>query len=229
MSVRSAREAAVARAGGADVVDMKEPAAGALGAPPADVVAAIDRAVGPDVPLSLALGEPDDPGAAVAAIRAVRMRPGSAARWVKLATRRPDTVTAAVAALALHPASPRLVLAAFADRTPVPELDAMARLAASAGAAGVLLDTSAKDGRDLFHYLGAEAVAAWVLLARGLGLVTAIAGSLGPDRLDEARHAAPDLIGVRGAACEGGRNGTVSAARVSALRAALVRPGHAHC
>ena len=43
----------------------------------------------------------------------------------------------------------------------------------------------------------------------------------GPDDLKRARRLGADIVGVRGSACEGGREGTVSAARVRALRAAL--------
>jgi hypothetical protein len=45
--------------------------------------------------------------------------------------------------------------------------------------------------------------------------------SLGEADLHRVRRIEPDVVGVRGAACVGGRNGTVCADRVRALRAAL--------
>jgi hypothetical protein len=43
-----------------------------------------------------------------------------------------------------------------------------------------------------------------------------------PRDLEGAPRLGADIVGVRGSACEGGRKGTVSAARVRALRAALL-------
>jgi uncharacterized protein (UPF0264 family) len=57
--------------------------------------------------------------------------------------------------------------------------------------------------------------------ARALGLMTALAGALGPADLERACRLGVDLVGVRGTACDGGRRGKVSAARVRALRSAL--------
>src|SRR5207247_7885882 len=63
------------------------------------------------------------------------------------------------------------------------------------------------------------AVAAWVAAAHAAGLFAALAGGLsGPD-LARARSLGADIVGVRGAACVGGRTGRVSRARVAALRA----------
>jgi (5-formylfuran-3-yl)methyl phosphate synthase len=53
---------------------------------------------------------------------------------------------------------------------------------------------------------------------RSAGLTTAVAGALGPDDLPRLREAAPDIVGFRGAACDGGRSGRVTEARVRLLR-----------
>ena len=84
-----------------------------------------------------------------------------------------------------------------------------------------MLDTAVKDGASTFAALGEDGVAAFLAAARALGLVTALAGALGPADLERAARLGADIVGVRGSACEGGRAGTVSAARVRALRAAL--------
>jgi uncharacterized protein (UPF0264 family) len=54
-------------------------------------------------------------------------------------------------------------------------------------------------------------------------LLTAVAGGLSADELGPACAAGPDIIGVRGAACDGGRQGAISANRVAALQQALRR------
>src|SRR5262245_1103061 len=57
ISVRSADEVAAALAGGADLIDVKEPAKGPLAPAEAEVVAAVIAAVKGKVPVSAALGE----------------------------------------------------------------------------------------------------------------------------------------------------------------------------
>src|SRR4051794_2290794 len=57
VSVRSAAEALAALAGGADVIDVKEPKNGSLGAADDDTISAVVRAVNGRAPVSAALGE----------------------------------------------------------------------------------------------------------------------------------------------------------------------------
>ena len=57
VSVRSAAEALVAMAGGADLIDVKEPSRGSLGAVDPEVLSEICDAVGGRLPISAALGE----------------------------------------------------------------------------------------------------------------------------------------------------------------------------
>jgi uncharacterized protein (UPF0264 family) len=117
----------------------------------------------------------------------------------------------------------RLMAAAYADAArvgalPPADLPAVAR---EAGFHGVMLDTAVKDGVTTFTVLGVDAVAAFVTSAHARGLLAALAGALGADDVERARRLGADIVGVRGSACEGGRAGRVSAARVRALRAAL--------
>jgi uncharacterized protein (UPF0264 family) len=113
------------------------------------------------------------------------------------------------------------VAVAYADRTAGLSPLEIARLAAQAGADGVLLDTLAKDGRDLFDLTAVREVKTWVESARAAGLIAAIAGSLGPESLGSIREVGPSVLGVRGAACTGGRGGVIDVEKVRALRRAL--------
>ena len=72
VSVVSADEARIAAAAGADIVDVKNPAEGSLGAPSPAVIAAVRDAVGAERPVSAAIGDmPNLPGtAALAALGA---------------------------------------------------------------------------------------------------------------------------------------------------------------
>jgi uncharacterized protein (UPF0264 family) len=51
--------------------------------------------------------------------------------------------------------------------------------------------------------------------------MTALAGGLGLDDLEQVSAASPDVVGVRGAACNGGRGGRVNRMRVRGLRRRL--------
>ena len=82
VSVIDAAEARLAVAGGVDIVDVKNPAEGSLGAPAPGVIAEVGDVLPAEVPLSAAIGDlPCLPGtAALAALGAVR----SGAAYVKL-------------------------------------------------------------------------------------------------------------------------------------------------
>jgi (5-formylfuran-3-yl)methyl phosphate synthase len=106
-----------------------------------------------------------------------------------------------------------IVLAAFADRCWEQVIDVATRN----GAHGVLLDTSDKNGPGLFDLVSEDAVRQWVERAHDAGLTVALAGKLTADDLPKAAALGADIAGVRGAACDGGRGGRVSAERVRAL------------
>src|SRR5260370_103158 len=102
--------------------------------------------------------------------------------------------------------------------------DARAALAGGVAAAGGLgppgvLRERGHRGPPLFALESPDGVGGWVDAAHAGGLFAALAGSLtGPD-VATARARDADVVGVRGAACRGGRRGPVSQARVAALSA----------
>jgi uncharacterized protein (UPF0264 family) len=87
----------------------------------------------------------------------------------------------------------------------------------AAGARAFLLDTCVKDGRGLLEWIALERLRGLSAGARSAGMLLAIAGSLDLAALDRLAGIA-DVIGVRGAACRGGREGSVEAALVRRLR-----------
>jgi len=227
VSVVEVREAIDAAAAGADIVDVKDPATGALGAAAADTVRSIRSATPRDVPVSAALG--DGPFELDAAARAAREAALAGAAFVKLGLR--DTpshhvVPLLLAASAALPPTAELIVAGFADagRAGAPDPLELPRLARAGGARGCLLDTAIKDGRGLFHWLDEAALAEFVRACRTEGVLSALAGSLAAADLVRLEPIDPDIVGVRGAACEGDRvRGRVSRERVRALRGCLTR------
>jgi hypothetical protein len=99
----------------------------------------------------------------------------------------------------------------------------MLRSAIAAGADALLLDTCVKDGRTLLDHAPLARLAALSAAARAAGLLFAVAGSLDLASIERVADLA-DVVGVRGAACLGGREGRVDAARVGELRRRLAHP-----
>jgi hypothetical protein len=86
-----------------------------------------------------------------------------------------------------------------------------------------MLDTALKDGKPLTDFLGAEELGGFIEAAHARGLSAALAGSLGVEELRALKRLKPDVLGVRGAACEGGdrRSGRISEERVRMLKQIL--------
>ncbi len=228
VSVRSAAEARSALAGGADVIDAKEPAAGALGPVAPEILASLDAAVPGQVPVSAALGDVTTPAAAARLVAGLAFRGRGAPVYAKLAlpevprSRWREVLCAAVRAGAEHEARVQIIAAGYADLMGAPRnLLYLVKAAAEADAAGVLLDTAMKNGKTLFDHVSVAILARYAELARAAGLLSGIAGSLTADQLPVVVAVGTDLVGVRGAVCEGGRAGKVDVRRVREVRWAL--------
>jgi (5-formylfuran-3-yl)methyl phosphate synthase len=221
VSVADPAEARAALQGGADVIDAKDPRRGALGPVPPHRLAAIRAGVAGARPLSAALGDAASEQAIAEAVRAAR---SIGVGFVKVGF---AGVTSEVRARRLAAAARRsagtetgLVLVAYADWRRVKSLSPARVLAVAAetGAAGVLLDTASKRA-PLFALESPLSVGAWIAAAHAVGLFAALAGSLSGSEFATVRALGADVVGVRGAACVGGRTGRVSRTRVAALRA----------
>jgi uncharacterized protein (UPF0264 family) len=230
VSVASAGEAAAALAGGADVIDAKDPLAGALGTVSVDVLREIHAAVSGARPVTAAIGDGNDE-AAIEYTSRVFTAAGALLVKVGFAGIASAAHVAALTAAAVRGAragsrgNAGVVAVAYGDAVATASLApvAIVQAAAPAGATGVLLDTADKDGPGLRGLVPPRALAAWVEEAHRTGLFVALAGKLTIDDLPFVRDAGADVVGVRGAACEGGRTGRVTAERVRRLSALCER------
>jgi len=233
VSVAHADEVEAALAGGADIVDAKDPLRGALGAVSPSVLGAIARALGGRRPLSVALGDASES----ASLDGRVARAGAAAAtYVKIGFMGIHDVrqvrslaAAAIAGAGDSIGSPRVILVTYADRAgdDCVGVEEIIDASADVGAAGVLLDTAGKDAGTLWSFLSADAVAGWIERAHRAGLLAAVAGSLDVAGIRVVARLGADVAGVRGAACIGGRAGRLSAARVATL-AACAREADSH-
>jgi dihydroneopterin aldolase len=211
-SVTSAAEARVAVRTGADIVDLKNPAAGALGALPWETVREGVAAVGGARLVSATIGDlPMDPAAVLAA--AAKMGE-TGVDYVKVGLFAGPRRADCVAGLGpLCAAGTRIVIVMFADQAPDFSL---LPLIADAGCAGVMLDTAGKRAGGLRDFMGDRDLAVFVEAARNGELLSGLAGSLTPADIPHLLPLEPDVLGFRGALCTG-------AARTAALDPAAVR------
>lgn len=227
VSVVDSSEAAEAAGAGAHVVDAKDPSRGALGAVGAGALLGILRACPPGVETSAALGDlrdfraPDGAGGLPLTYVKVGLG-GETDPW------RAERALEEVAARLGADRPPHLIVASYADhgRGGSPPPASVPALARRAGARGCLLDTAVKDGSCLLDWIGQDDLRRFVAECRALGLLCALAGSLRAEHLARVAALGPDLVGVRGAACDGDRvRGRVERGRVSGLAAALAAAG----
>jgi (5-formylfuran-3-yl)methyl phosphate synthase len=211
VSVVSVAEARAALRGGADVIDVKDPSRGALGAPSPAVVAEIVAEVGGVAPVSVALGDLPATAPPVRGVAFVKAGlQGDVDSAVEQLTALRDLVGPETG----------VVAAAYADAERCGALppSVLPEVVARAGIAGALVDTCVKDGRGLY---------AWVTPAELEGLIArtpgtfAVAGQLGLDELTRVRA---DFVGVRSAVCGGDRTGTLDAALVAQAQRAIRVP-----
>jgi (5-formylfuran-3-yl)methyl phosphate synthase len=236
VSVRSADEALAALAGGADVIDVKEPNRGPLGAANHETIAEVVRVVSGRVPVTAAAGEL---GELLPALASNLLRPlpaGVALVKIGLSHCGPSRDWPSQwrrATRALRNSANRChalpVAVVYADwqaaKAPRPERIHSAAL--DIGCRVILVDTWEKSSGTLTEHWPTEKLKSYVHHVHGSDLAIVLAGSLSRANLLTAAELRPDLLAVRGAVCNGGRSGTVSQVRVTDLRQALDRLNYA--
>jgi uncharacterized protein (UPF0264 family) len=197
-SVRNLSEAELALEAGADLVDLKEPSRGALGAADHAVIADVARRVGARAAVSATVG--DVPMLADAVCQQVADVAACGVDYVKLGLLPEGDPRRCLEMLGASQLVRRLIVVLFADR--LPDFDAVSA-AACIGAAGVMLDTAGKSAGSLLDYLHFEALGRFVATAKARGLLVGLAGSLRKEQVPSLLALAPDLLGFRGALCRG--------------------------
>lgn len=230
ISPKDVDEALVAIRGGADILDIKNPKEGSLGANFPWVIAEIRRAVPEGIPISAAIGDfPNLPGsAALAAFGAVK----AGANMVKIGLKGPRKAKSAaylveqvVKAVRGADESAKVVVCAYGDfkRAGTIKPILIPKIASETGADVAMLDTAIKDGKPLTDFLQAEELKNFIDKAHSFDIWAALAGSLGLKELRELKRLNPDVVGIRGAACEGGdrKKGRISEEHVRMLKKIL--------
>jgi (5-formylfuran-3-yl)methyl phosphate synthase len=225
------KEAAEAVAGGADIVDVKNPWEGALGASFPWTIRSIRQIVPANVEVSCTIGDlPNLPGSVSLAALGAAM---TGVDYIKVglggAKTQEDAVfllANAVKAAKQHNRTVKVVAIGYADAERVGKISPLfvPRIAEKAKADVAMVDTAVKDGRDLFTFLTSEQIGRIVEDAHDRGLLVALAGSLKKEQLSSVFALKADIVGLRGAACTNGDrvNGQITKESVREL-ASIVR------
>ncbi|MDF9391906.1 MULTISPECIES: (5-formylfuran-3-yl)methyl phosphate synthase [Methylococcus] len=200
-SVRNLAEARIAREAGVDIVDLKAPERGSLGALPAEEVGLIVAEMHGTVPVSATIGDlPLDPDPIC---RAVLAMAAAGVDYVKIGMFRGGDWGSTLATLAhLAGRGTRLIAVLFADD--LPDFDWIVRLK-RAGFAGAMLDTRDKASGPLTSLLDRPTLEQFVGETREQGLLCGLAGSLRKEDIPELLSLKPDYLGFRGALCHSAR------------------------
>lgn len=205
------KEALEAIAGGADIIDVKNPKEGALGANFPWIIKRIREITPKNVEVSCTLGDvPNLPGAiSLAALGAAT----TGVNYIKaglygLQTKEDALYLMQNVAKAVKDcdSSIKVVTTGYADAKRIGSVDPLLipAIAHEAQADIAMIDTAVKDGKNLFTFLKGHQLKSFVNAAHDHGLKAALAGSLKKEDLPAVYGLGADIAGVRGAACTHG-------------------------
>jgi uncharacterized protein (UPF0264 family) len=213
-----------------DLVDVKRPAEGSLGANFPWVIRAIRDVVPADKPVSATLGDvPFKPGTvALAALGAVT----AGASYIKVGLFGCTTPDQAIEVMrgvvrTVKDANPDALVVAsgYADAHRVGCVNPLAipYIAAESGCDAAMVDTAIKDGTTLYDHMSVATCAEFVASGHDKHLLVALAGSVKVKHLPDLARIGTDIVGVRGAVCSGGdRNtGRIQPELIKAFRMAM--------
>jgi (5-formylfuran-3-yl)methyl phosphate synthase len=232
ISPKNETEAEEAIAGGADIIDVKNPEEGPLGANFPWIISRIRQVTPANIEVSCTLGEaPSLPGSmALAALGAA----ATGVNYVKAGLYGLKTVDDAVhlmrnVAKAAKEYNPevKVVISGYADAERISTVDPLLvpKIAHEAQADIAMLDTAVKDGKNLFTFLTKPQLQRFINEAHGYGLKAALAGSLQKGDLVAVYALGADVVGLRGAACILGDrvNGRITREKVRELAEVVKR------
>ena len=229
VSPKDVEEAKAVIRGNADIVDVKNPKEGSLGANFPWVIMAIKELVekerGNGMEMSAAIGDFDyKPGtASLAALGAA----SAGADYIKIGllkikTRQEaiDLLTGVVKAVKGFDPTKKVVSAFYSDYKRINSISPfeITEIGKEVDVDVAMVDTGIKDGRSTLEFLSEEELKTFVSESKALGLDTALAGALTFEDLPVIKEINPDILGVRGMVCGGDRKAQVRAELVTELR-----------
>ncbi len=220
-------EAKICKSGGADIIDVKNPKEGSLGANFPWMIKAVKNEAGV-VPVSATIGDFNyKPGTASLAALGAAV---AGADYVKVGlfdiqTREQalDMLTNIVRSVKEYDKNKFVVASGYSDYKRINSISPfeLPAIGEKAGVDVVMMDTGIKDGRSTFEFLTDEELKSFVSNSRDHGLLTALAGTIKFEDIPALKRISPDIIGVRGCVCGGDRNSSIKKELVEKLKAQI--------
>ncbi len=226
-------EAMEAIKGGADIIDVKNPLEGPLGASFPWIIKAVRDTVPSNIEVSCTLGDlPNLPGSVSLAAAGAASLGVSYVKASLLQIRNEEEainlMKNVVKAAKNANASVKVVAAGFADASRVGSIEPwlIPNFAKAAKCDFAMLDTAVKDGKTLFDFLTTKQLSSFINEAKSNYIKTALAGSLKKEHLPILQKLGADIAGVRSAACTKNDrvNGHITQQNVEELVQIIKRP-----
>ena len=197
-SVRNLEEATVVYECGADIIDLKEPNHGALGAIPFDVMHCIVDTLWGKCLISATTG--DLPADAAAIEEQVLKTAETGVDFVKVGMFSKHHLESCLPRLSSCTGRGISIIAVmFADLHS--DLDSTIDSVKNAGLKGIMLDTARKGSGSLLKHVNLQHLKQFVNRSKQKGLLTGLAGSLTIEDVPKLIKAGPHYIGFRSALC----------------------------
>lgn len=218
ISVTSVAEAQVALENGVDIIDLKDPAAGALGALPLNQIEAIIDFIDGQKLVSATIG--DVPMQAEVIFDCVTKLANTKVDFIKIGFFQSDNYQSTLDKLkSITAKRVKLIAVLFAEYE---YSDALIMAIQQAGFNGVMLDTAQKDGNTFMYHRCAVDCKEFAKKVLELNMSFGLAGSLQLQHVVAAKKLNPTYIGFRGGVCnEDKRELGLNLGKIRAIRKAL--------
>jgi uncharacterized protein (UPF0264 family) len=219
ISVKSVEEADIALQYGADIIDLKDPDQGALGALPISDICSIIDFVGARKPISATIG--DMPMQPELIVQRVLKLQGLSINYIKIGFFEiVDYMPCLEGISKIKTISQPLIAVLFAEYQYPKDLIANIK---QAGFVGIMLDTANKNGRTYQDYFSEPAFEAFANEIHKQNLLFGIAGSLQETHVKAAKKMNPHFMGFRGGVCiESKRQSKLDSAKIYSLKTVLI-------
>jgi len=182
-----------------DILDMKDPSKGALGALNQQMVTDIVQWVNKRCLCSATVG--DLPMQADTVSAAINNMAETGVDYVKIGLFNEPGLSTCIGQLeaTIRSINTPVIAVLFADQLP---LQSLIPNLARAGFAGVMLDTATKNGHGLLDHLSIELLAKFVSETKSAGLLCGLAGALKIENIHDLSLLDADYLGFRSALCD---------------------------
>ncbi len=216
-SVTNVEEALLALQAQVGIIDLKQPAQGALGALDNATVKHIVEAIAGRCPVSATIG--DLPMQPERVFNAVSTMAATGVDYIKIGIFPEGDSLATIAKLTSLTGRNALIAVLFADCQPDMALIGVLK---QAGFKGVMLDTMDKQRGSLLQVMGKTAIGEFVTQAKAGQLLCGLAGSLRLGDVAALLPYQPDYLGFRGALCaQHKRTGQLSGTAIGQIKRAI--------